>query len=441
MSHCPTRLRARTHRTPALVVLTLIAVAAAIIGVAAVPDRHSTAAPAVSGPGAALAAQIETMRGQLDRMPGNAVRWADLGAAYVELARMTGDPSHYGAAQRALDRSLEVQPDGNADAFIGLGALKNALHDFGPAKTYAEKAITLRPTSADAYGVLVDALTQLGAADDATVAVQRMLDLRPGVTSFTRAAYDLELHGRTDEARTALGMALDAANTADQIAFCRYHLGELAFDSGQLDEAENQYRAGLLTVPTSAALRQGQAKVFAARGDTDRALALYAELTSDSALPQYLIEYGELLESAGRPAEAAARYQDVVAQFRALEAQGATDAVDAALLAAEHGDPTEAVRLAQLEYGRRQSVLTADVLAWALHRAGRDAEAIGYADQANSLGWQNASLAYHRGMILAALGRTDQAATALTDALRINPHFSPLHAPRAAQALDALTVR
>lgn len=41
-------------------------------------------------------------------------------------------------------------------------------------------------------------------------------------------------------------------------------------------------------------------------------------------------------------------------------------------------------------------------------------------------------------MILAALGDTDRAATTLTEALRINPHFSPLHAPRARQTLDAL---
>jgi Flp pilus assembly protein TadD len=77
-------------------------------------------------------------------------------------------------------------------------------------------------------------------------------------------------------------------------------------------------------------------------------------------------------------------------------------------------------------------------MAWALHTNGRDAEALEYADRAAALGWRNAAFGYHRGMILAALGRSAEAEAQLTDALAINPHFSPLHAPRARAALDQL---
>jgi hypothetical protein len=41
-------------------------------------------------------------------------------------------------------------------------------------------------------------------------------------------------------------------------------------------------------------------------------------------------------------------------------------------------------------------------------------------------------------MILAALGRRAAAQRQLTEALQINPHFSPLHAPRARAALAEL---
>jgi hypothetical protein len=44
-------------------------------------------------------------------------------------------------------------------------------------------------------------------------------------------------------------------------------------------------------------------------------------------------------------------------------------------------------------------------------------------------------------MILAALGRTGDAIATLEEALRTNPHFSPLHAPVARQTLDALGAR
>ncbi|MEV2225836.1 tetratricopeptide repeat protein [Nocardia vinacea] len=432
----------RTFRKPVLVVFVLAGLIAALVGVSVTTtERSSTAEPVRTDPSAALVAEITQMKQRLDRVPGDAIGWAGLGGSYVELARITGAPENYGEAQRALDRSLELRPEGNAEALIGLGALANARHDFTAARRYAEQARVLRPDSADVYGVLIDALTQLGEADAATAAVQRMLDLRPGVPSFTRAAYDLELHGRTDDARQALQMALSAANTGDQIAFCRYHIGELAFNTGNLDDAEINYRAGLLANPDNAALQQGMAKVYAARGDLDQAIAQYTALTERAPLTEYLIESGELFDAAGRSDEAAARYRETADQLGRLAAQGATEYVDAAQLAAEHGDPGDAVRLAQLEFDRRQSVITSDVLAWSLHKAGRDSEAIGYADRAASLGWRSATLAYHRGMILAALGETDQAAAALTDALRINPHFSPLHAPRARQALDAMRAR
>ncbi|MFG1795488.1 hypothetical protein [Nocardia sp. NPDC049149] len=428
----------KRFRGPRYVLATiLIGVSAVALGVTAtLYDRPSTtAAAAATDP---LSAHISQLTQQLERVPGNPRAWADLGGSYVELARVTGDPENYGNAQRALDRSLVLQPAANADALIGLGALANARHDFGPARGYAEQAVALRPTSADGYGVLIDALTQLGDADAATAAVQRMLALRPGVPSFTRAAYDLELHGRTADARTALQMALAAANIPDQIAFCRYHLGELAFNTGDLAEAESQYRAGLLANPGSVALRQGQAKISAARGAIGEAITQYTALTEEAPLPEYLIEFGELLDAAGRPGEAAAKYREVAARFDRLAAEGTTEYAGAALFAADHGDPAEAVRLAELEFGRRQFVLTADTLAWSLHKAGRDADALVLADRAASLGWRNATFAYHRGMILAALGRNTEAAAALTEALQINAHFSPLHAPRARLALDAL---
>jgi tetratricopeptide (TPR) repeat protein len=268
--------------------------------------------------------------------------------------------------------------------------------------------------------------------------VQRMLDLRPGVASFTRASYELELHGRTDDARAAMQRALDAATSRDELAFCHYHLGELAWGGGDLDEAEAQYARGLAAVPGDPALLQGRAKVLAARGRVDEAVGGYRLLTERVPLAQYLLEYGELLESAGRVDEARAQYRLIAEQQRLYATQGSSDDLAAAQVAADHGDPAEAVRLAQAEWDRRHCVFTADALAWALHRAGRDAEALPYAEQAAQLGRRDATTTFHRGMILAALGRTGEAIGVLDEALRTNPHFSPLHAPAARQAIDAL---
>ncbi len=385
-----------------------------------------------------LSRSIAVAQERLRSNPDDAVTLAQLGSAYVEQARVTADPSYYQRAQGALDRSMAAQPAGNADALMGLGALANARHDFAAARDLAQQARELRPATAAVYGVLSDALTQLGDAAGATAAIQRMLDLRPGVASFTRASYDFELHGRVDDARYALEQALGDASGPGTTAFCRYYLGELAFNAGDLDQAAAQYERGLVAAPKDVALRQGRAKVAAARGDLDQALADYAKVTNRVPLPQYVQEYGEFLESAGRIDEAKRQYTVFTQQQRLYESAGSADDLAVSQFAADHGDPAEALRRAEAEWERRQSVFVADAMAWALHVNGRDAEALTFADRAGALGWRNAIFAYHRGMILASLGRGAQAEEQLAAALAINPHFSPLYAPRARAALADL---
>jgi tetratricopeptide (TPR) repeat protein len=380
---------------------------------------------------------VTSLQGKLHRLPDDSIGWAQLGSSYVELARITADPAYYAKAQGALDRSLRLRPAENAAAMLGMGALANSRHDFAAAKDWATRALAAQPRSAEVYGVLADALTQLGDDTAATDAVQKMLDLKPNVASFTRASYYFETHGRDDEARMALDRALQAAGAPDEIAFCRYYLGELAFNSGRLDEADSQYSQGLAIVQDQTLL-QGKAKVAAARGDMDRALDGYRKLVTRAPLPQYILEYGELLDAAGRQDEAAAQYEILAQQQKLMEAQGATDDLSTALMLADHGDKAEALRRAEAEWGRRQNVLVADAMAWALHVNGRDAEALPYLDKAAALGWNNALFAYHRGMIHASLGQPAEAEKYLAQALDINPHFSVLHAPLAGRKLAEL---
>ncbi len=386
-----------------------------------------------------LAATIAQAQERLRRVPGDAGTWAALGSAYVEQARVSGYPAYYAQAQGALDRSTQLQPTGNAAA-VGLGALANARHDFAVARGYAEQALAGNPASMEANGVLADAATQLGDTATATAAVQRMLELRPGVAAFTRASYELELHGRVGEARVALERALGAATSRDELAFCRYYLGELAWGGGDLEEARAHYERGLAAAPGDPALLRGRAKVLAATGRVDEAITAYDRLTQRVPLPQYLLEYGELLESVGRLPDALSQYRLLGEQQRLYAAQGSADDVTAALLAADHGDPAEAVRLAEAEWSRRQSIFSAEALAWALHAAGRDAEALPLIEQAGALGRRDATVDYRRGMILARLGpaRTGEAIAALDEALATNPRFSPLHASIARRTLETL---
>ncbi|WP_052091438.1 tetratricopeptide repeat protein [Modestobacter caceresii] len=394
-----------------------------------------TAAPAAADP---LTVAIEAAQQRLERVPGDHDTWAQLGSAYVEQARVTADPSYYDKAEGALQRSLTLKPEGNDAALTGQGALANARHDFAAAAELAGQALEINEYSATAWGVLTDARTQLGDYPGATEAVDRMLDLKPGIASFTRASYDAELHGDLAGARTALEQALAMAQSPDAEAFSRTYLGALAFSTGDLQAAAEQFTAGLAAAPGEPTLLLGQARVLAARSEVEPALDAYQAVVDSRPLPEYFVEYGEYLESLGRSQEAQQQFVLVDTARRLFAAGGVSGDLTTALFAADHGDPGAAVAAALAEFDRRQNIDSQDALAWALHSAGRDAEALPLAQQATSLGGANALFLYHRGAIEAGLGMTDQARTTLTEALDTNPHFSPLHAPRAEQLLASL---
>lgn len=397
----------------------------------------STTAPAGS-PSDSLSRSIAAAQAALQRKPDDAVAWATLGAQYVEQARVTADPSYYPKSQEALERSLSITPDGNDLALTGQGALANARHEFSAAADHARAALAVNAYSATAHGVLADALTQLGDYDGATAAVQQMLDLKPGVASFTRASYDLELHGNVDAARRVLQQALAAATDPGDKAYCHTYLGELAFSTGDLDGAEREYEAGLTLTPDEPGLLLGRARVQAARGETEAAVAGYQRVVDLRPLPGTLVEYGQLLESLGRTDEAAVQYSLFGASEQLFAANGVQDSLTGALLAADDGNGASAVTQAVAEHATRQNIDSADALGWALHAAGRDAEALPYAQEATRLGTRNASFLYHRGTIEAATGATATARTTLTEALATNPHFSPLSVPRLRATLTEL---
>jgi tetratricopeptide (TPR) repeat protein len=391
-----------------------------------------------------LAADISRAQDQLRRVPGDWTTWAALGTMYVERARTSADPSLYPKAETALRRSLDVKPADNDLALVGLGALSNARHDFAAARTLAEQAIGINAYSELAYGVLADAHTQLGNATEATRAVQKMLDLRPGLASYSRASYDLELRGRLADATSLMARALEAASNPADIAFCRLHLGQLAFHTGDLAGAERHVTSGMAADGTAAggtvagtastALVQLRAKLAEARGDYPAALADAALAVRRTPTADNFLEQARLQRAAGQDPTDALRLARAAHQV--FVANGGTDDLTAAQLALAEGRPAEAVELALREWGRRQFAEIADTVAWTLHQAGRSVEALPYAQRAAALGTRDATVTYHRGIIALANGDRDGGRALLRQALDQNPHFSPVDAAVARRAVQ-----
>jgi Flp pilus assembly protein TadD len=153
------------------------------------------------------------------------------------------------------------------------------------------------------------------------------------------------------------------------------------------------------------------------------------------------VEFGEYLTALDREDEASEQFAVLTTVRQLSAAAGVRDDLEVALYEADHGDPAAAVAAAEAEFALRQNVDAHDALAWALHSAGRDAEALPHAQAATALRRSSALFLYHRGVIEAALGRTEEARRSLGAALETNPHFSHLHAPRAVELLESLSGR
>ncbi|AUY53208.1 tetratricopeptide repeat protein [Streptomyces sp. CB01881] len=383
-------------------------------------------------------ADIRGLQEHLRGAPTDAVALGSLGLAYVQQARVTADPSYYPRAEEVLARSLQADPVDNFTAMGGMASLEAARHNFTAALEWSQKAIAVNPDNSTLYGILADALTQLGRYPESLDAVQRMVDLRPGTPSLARASYTWELRGDTATAVSNMKRALDDANTTADRTFALYHLSQLALDNGDPRTALTHAESGLRAAPDAAPLLEAKAKAQAALGDSASAIAGLRRAATLVPQPEYVLELGELLQSLGRSQEAEQQYDVFRGEQRLFADNGVTLDTDAVLFEADHGDPGAALAIAEEGLRTRPFLDMHDAYAWALHLGGRDQEALEQSDEATALGMRNALFRYHRGMIDKALGRTAEARTELQTALQINPFFSPLHAPTARTALDEL---
>ncbi|TMK66215.1 MAG: hypothetical protein E6G60_03625, partial [Actinobacteria bacterium] len=101
-----------------------------------------------------------------------------LGLAYQQRARETGDPAYYTKSDGVLRRALRFQPN-DLLATSGLGSLALSRHRFGEALALGRRARAISPTTARNYGVIGDALVELGRYRDAFAAFDRMGTLKP----------------------------------------------------------------------------------------------------------------------------------------------------------------------------------------------------------------------------------------------------------------------
>lgn len=406
-------IRGKASRASGIVLLALIALAVAALGSRrspAVPAEAWAAPDATSTTGA-----IEFFERRLGEDPGNALFMANLAGRYMQRFQLTADIADVVRAEVLARDLIERDPD-PAAARARLASVLLARHAFAEALVEAEEAVAIAPRSAGAWAVLFDAAFASGRYDRAADALTR---LEPGsVTRRLKSAFWLEARGRADAAAGELRAACARIATwsiREQEAFCWTELGNMEQGSGDERAAAALYARALASAPGYRAAVEGLADMTYAGGDLDEAEGLYRRIAVD-AHPDLYLRLAELSRARG-DSTGASQWE---AEFlRVANAPGAEPLYGRwlALLWAEHPATRDAaLAVVRRDVERRPAVESWDALAWVHYRRGEFGEALAASDRAIAWGAPSPTIAYHRGRILAALGRGGEASAWLESA-------------------------
>lgn len=370
-----------------------------------------------------------------------------LAALFVQEARVTGNYAYYDvAAMRQVDHVLKLEPD-NFQALLFKALIQLSQHHFSEGLATATKAQQLNPYNAFVHGILVDANVELGKYAEAVKQGEKMISIRPDLTSYSRVSYLREIHGDLPGAIEAMKLAVDAgAPGTDGTEWTRVQLGHLYENMGDLKTAFAHYNTALDGRPGYAPALAGLGHVAMAQGDYATALRYYQQadsLVTDFAIKEELVDVYRL---AGDKAKGDALAQSIATAMReaADAAQKDPDAghyTDKELAYAylKVGDVDQALEHALAEYNRRpDNIDVNETVAWVYYKGGQFSKALPFAERALRTGCKNPTLLCHIGLVYAKINQKEKAKNLLGEALKNDPAIAADLKTEATQALQAL---
>jgi tetratricopeptide (TPR) repeat protein len=348
--------------------------------------------------------------------------WVAAGHAWVRKARAHAKPELY----RNADACAQVALDHHREHAAALGLRGLVLlndHRFGQARDLAQALLARDADDPMAWAVLSDAQLELGDLDAAIEAAQQLMDLKPSLASYGRAAHLRWLQGDVLGAKRVYAQAIAAGKgqrDREPSAWMIVQAAMIFWHEGDYAGADAGFDSALAQVPDYPPALEGKGRVALARAMPKAAVRWFerALAARPSVETEWLLGDAHALAGDARAAERA---------YAQVERDGASHdpRTLAAFYATQRRSGERAVELARRELAERGDLYTKDTLAWTLHRAGRSAEAKRWSDEAIAAGTPDARLLFHAGEILTATGETERGRALVARALRLNPRFDP----------------
>jgi tetratricopeptide (TPR) repeat protein len=343
-----------------------------------------------------------------------------LGWVFVAKARESFDPGFYKMAEQCA-RCIERRNPQSQEAMLLRAHVLQNLHRFKESETLARCLVQQRGLSFD-YGLLGDALMEQGKLSDAVEAYQRMMNLKPDLRAYARAAHMRWLKGDLAGAIEAMQLAVGATSPSDaeSAAWVNTRLAFYEFQAGHVDEAEQRCAFALSLQNNYAPTLLLRGKMLLAQNRFREAVDALQNAATLNPLPEYQWTLAEALRAAGRENEASR----IEVQLRKHGASSDPRTM-ALFFATRHENPETALRLARTELDSRSDVFTHDALAWSLAAAGNLAEAHGEMQRALAEGTEDARLFFHAAVIASQAGHAADAQRWLRKASELSQLLLP----------------
>jgi tetratricopeptide (TPR) repeat protein len=385
--------------------------------------------------------QIRTWKKALAMDPQSAMALGQLAALYMQRARETGDDQNYLLAEGYARRSVDLRTNRNGATFVTLAGALLAQHRFVEADSIVSQLVVQEPDVPQYKSMYAEIKLELGQYDAARAVFDSIHAQRTHLSIAPRLARWLELNGNSDAARKLLYDALTEAKRrrdlpVEQVAWFELRVGDIEMRNGRMNGARKALEDGLAISP-----------------DDYRLLAAMSRLEAVEGHPKKAIEYGEramaikldpaTLGTIGDAYAATGDTTNAEEYFKTMEVAVAGQlgpyhrAWSLFLLDHDRRVP-EVLKNVQAELVSRKDIYGYDLLAWALHKSGRDAEAEAAMQSALKLGTKDAMLFYHAGMIERSLNNKAQAKIYLEQALAINPYFHPTQPDEIRSVLESM---
>jgi len=333
-----------------------------------------------------------------------------LGWTFIKKARLSFDAGFYKLAEQCA-ACMEARGASGPDALLLRAHVLQSLHHFAEAESAARELVRLREQPFD-YGVLGDVLIDQGKVREGAAAYQKMVDLRPDLQSYARAAHVRWLTGDLAGAIELMKLATSASspNDPDAAAWVYTRLALYQLQHSATKQALESCDAALSMQSDYAPAMLARGRTLLAMNRTTDALVELQRAAKLNPLPEYQWALEDALNVNSQ----------IVTRSTSEDPRTLS-----LYLATRNQDIERAVKLAQQELTNWGDVFTHDALAWALAAAGRTTEAQQHMHQALSEGTADARLYLHAGVIAALNNDNKQARRWLEEATAIKQMLLP----------------